>query len=61
MVCAAGRRLRVLVTSSDLPRYDGNPNTGQPGVTATAFAPARQAVATDVGPSHIVLPVSGWA
>ena len=58
MVFRAGHRLRVLVTSSDFPRYDRNPNTGELGVEATSFVTARQRVfhAGDRA-SHLVLPV----
>jgi len=58
IVFAPGHRLRVLVTSSDFPRYDRNPNTGALGVEARELRPARQRVFTDAErPSHIVLPV----
>jgi uncharacterized protein len=54
-----GERLRVLVTSSDFPRYDRNPNTGQLGVEATGSVPALQRVFHDAErPSHLVLPVA---
>jgi len=57
-VFRAGHRLRVLVTSSDFPRYDRNPNTGALGVEATTTVPARQHVFHDGSrASHIVLPV----
>jgi putative CocE/NonD family hydrolase len=55
---ATGHRLRVLVTSSDFPRYDRNPNTGDLGVEATVLRPARQRVFADAErPSHVVLPL----
>jgi putative CocE/NonD family hydrolase len=58
MVFLAGHRLRVLVTSSDFPRYDRNPNTGEHGVHAITGRAARQRVYHDSRhPSHIVLPV----
>ncbi|XVQ14517.1 CocE/NonD family hydrolase [Spirillospora sp. CA-255316] len=58
MVFLAGHRLRVLVTSSDFPRYDRNPNTGEQGVHATAGRPAHQRVYHDARhPSHVLLPV----
>ncbi|MBS1864230.1 MAG: CocE/NonD family hydrolase [Actinobacteria bacterium] len=54
----AGHRLRVIVTSSDFPRYDRNPNTGCVGVRATRTEPARQRVFLDARhPSAIRLPV----
>jgi putative CocE/NonD family hydrolase len=56
---APGERLRVLVTSSDFPRYDRNPNTGELGVEAVASVPALQRIFHDrEHPSHIVLPVA---
>ena len=58
IVFKAGHRIRVLVTSSDFPRYDRNPNTGELGVDATRTVPSRQRVyCTAEYPSHIVLPV----
>jgi uncharacterized protein len=55
---APGQRLRVLVTSSDFPRYDRNPNTGELGVEATVLKPARQQVFHDrERASHLILPV----
>jgi uncharacterized protein len=58
MVFRAGHRLRVLVTSSDFPRYDRNPNTGELGVEATTFVTARQTVFHDSDrASHLVLPI----
>ena len=58
MVFRAGHRLRVLVTSSDFPRYDRNPNTGELGVDATTLVTARQRVFHDGDrASHLVLPL----
>jgi putative CocE/NonD family hydrolase len=56
---APGERLRVLVTSSDFPRYDRNPNTGELGVEAASSVPALQRIFHDrAHPSHLVLPVT---
>lgn len=58
IVFKAGHRIRVLVTSSDFPRYDRNPNTGELGTKATSTEPALQRVFHDANrPSAIVLPV----
>ena len=58
MVFGAGHRLRLLVTSSDFPRYDRNPNTGEQPSVAASSAPALQRIYRDAAhPSHIVLPV----
>jgi putative CocE/NonD family hydrolase len=62
IIFPAGSRLRLLLTSSDFPRYDRNPNTGEPGVAASESVAARQSVGCDrVHPSHIILPVVEWA
>jgi putative CocE/NonD family hydrolase len=58
IVFPAGARLRLLVTSSDFPRYDRNPNTGEPGVRATRSVAARQATGCDsLRPSSLMLGV----
>jgi hypothetical protein len=58
MVFEAGHRLRVLVSSSDFPRYDANPNTGESSYDATRTVGARQTVFHDAQrASHVVLPV----
>ncbi len=57
-VFRTGHRIRVLVTSSDFPRYDRNPNTGELGVAATSTAPALQRIFHEAErASHILLPV----
>jgi putative CocE/NonD family hydrolase len=57
-VFRAGHRLRVQVTSSNFPRWDRNPNTGEPPQTATTLRPARQRIFHDASrPSRIALPV----
>lgn len=58
MLFRAGHRLRVLVTSSDFPRYDRNPNTGELGINATRFRPAHQRVYRNAEhATHLLLPV----
>lgn len=58
IVFRAGHRIRVLVTSSDFPRYDRNPNTGELGVEATTTVPALQRIFHDADrASHVLLPV----
>ncbi len=55
---AAGHRIRVDVSSSNWPRLDVNPNTGEPVGRHTHQVVAEQAVYADAErPSHIVLPV----
>lgn len=43
-VFKAGHRIRVLITSSDFPRYDRNPNTGESPYSATHMEPAVQQI-----------------
>jgi len=53
-----GHRIRVLVSSSDFPRYERNPNTGERPWEATVFEPVLQRVFHDAErASAIVLPV----
>lgn len=53
-----GHRLRLLITSSDFPRYDRNPNTGELAHEATRLVPALQRVHHDaLYPSCIRLSV----
>jgi hypothetical protein len=60
IVFRAGHRIRVIVSSSDFPRYERNPNTGEDPWLATRFEPARQRVFHDASrPSSVVLPVIG--
>lgn len=57
MAFLAGHRLRIMITSSDFPRYDRNPNTGENPADAKAFAVVLQQVFHDsMRASHIVLP-----
>jgi putative CocE/NonD family hydrolase len=54
----AGHRIRVDVSSSNWPRLDVNPNTGEPMGRHTGQVVAQQTVYVDVDrPSHVVLPV----
>ncbi|MEX2480283.1 MAG: CocE/NonD family hydrolase [Gammaproteobacteria bacterium] len=58
MLFRAGHRLTVLITSSDFPRYDRNPNNGELAHEARRFVPALQRVFRDsTRPSRILLPV----
>lgn len=60
VVVPAGSRLRVIVTSSDFPRYDRNPNTGAVGVRATRVERAVQRLSLDAArASHVGLRVRG--
>jgi predicted acyl esterase len=54
-----GHRIRVDISSSNFPRFDVNPNTGEP------LGKNRRMVTTDISiqhsatyPSHIVLPLA---
>ena len=57
-VFPAGHSVRVAVSSSNSPRFEANPNTGEPFHQETARIVADQTVYHDaVRPSHITLPV----
>ena len=55
---ARGHRIRIDVSSSNFPRLDLNPNTGEPMGRHTHQVPAQQTLYLDADrPSHAVLPV----
>jgi putative CocE/NonD family hydrolase len=57
-VFKAGHRIRLYVSSSNFPRFDRNPNTGEPLAVATRMVPAEQTIFHDAArPSALVLPV----
>ena len=57
-VFAPGHRLRLEVSSSNFPRYERNPNTGEPAGTATSVVVAHQRVLHETAfASHVRLPV----
>jgi putative CocE/NonD family hydrolase len=57
-VFLAGHRIRIHITSSNFPRWDRNPNTGEPATEATTFRVARQRIHRDRShPSRITLPI----
>lgn len=54
----AGHRIRVEISSSNFPRFDRNPNTGESPALTTNLANAMQSVHhSSWAPSRIVLPV----
>jgi putative CocE/NonD family hydrolase len=56
---AAGHRIRVDVSSSNFPRFDVNPNTGEPIGRERRRVVAENTVFHDrARPSHVVLPVA---
>lgn len=58
MVFKAGHRLRVIITSSDFPRYDRNSNTGESSVDAVGGVSALQKIYHEGRyASHLVLPI----
>jgi putative CocE/NonD family hydrolase len=58
MVFRRGHRIRLEVAGSNFPRFDRNPNTGEPAATARSAASAIQAVQHGrQAPSRIMLPV----
>ncbi|MAG37681.1 MAG: antibiotic hydrolase [Dehalococcoidia bacterium] len=53
-----GHRIRIDVASSNLPRFDVNPNTGEPMGRHTHMVRARNTIYLDSAhPSHIVVPI----
>jgi len=57
-VFKAGHRIRVEIASSNFPRFDRNPQTGETSAETDRLEPALQRVFHDeTRPSHIVLPV----
>jgi len=58
LVFRHGHRIRVDISSSNFPRFDVNPNTGEPLNDNRRWAVADNAVYHDAAhPSHIVLPI----
>lgn len=54
----AGHRIRLDIASSNFPRFDRNPQTGEASGEASRLEPALQRVFhDDLRPSHVVLPV----
>lgn len=57
-VFKAGHRIRLDVSSSNFPRFDVNPNTGEPEGLARLKRIATNTVHVDRDrPSHVVLPI----
>ena len=57
-VFKAGHRIRVEIASSNFPRFDRNPQTGEASAEAGRLEPALQHVFHDeTRPSHVVLPI----
>ncbi|MGA2737170.1 MAG: CocE/NonD family hydrolase [Bryobacteraceae bacterium] len=53
-----GHRIRMEISSSNFPRFDRNPNTGEPVADATELRKATQTVYHDARrPSYVLLPV----
>ena len=53
-----GHRIRIDISSSNFPRFDVNPNTGEPLGRHTRFDTAINTVYLDAGrPSQILLPI----
>ena len=54
----AGHRIRLDISSSNFPRFDPNPNTGEPLNDHTHRVIARNTIYHDAAhPSHVILPV----
>ncbi|MBI1874763.1 MAG: CocE/NonD family hydrolase [Acidobacteria bacterium] len=55
-----GHRIRIDISSSNFPRFDPNPNTGEPLAKHTRIVVAKNSIYHDaMHPSHVVLPVVG--
>ena len=55
---ARGHRIRVDISSSNFPRLDVNPNSGEPlGVSRMTIVAENTVFHDSLRPSHIVLPV----
>jgi putative CocE/NonD family hydrolase len=55
---APGHRMRIDIASSSFPKFDVNPNTGEPLGRHTRTVKAANTVYLDSGqPSHVVLPI----
>ncbi|MEP6780992.1 MAG: CocE/NonD family hydrolase C-terminal non-catalytic domain-containing protein, partial [Gemmatimonadaceae bacterium] len=53
-----GHRIRVDISSSNFPRFDANPNTGEPLGKNRRMIPTNISVQHSARfPSHIILPV----
>jgi putative CocE/NonD family hydrolase len=58
LVFKQGHRIRLDVSSSNFPRFDVNPNTGEPLNDNRRWSVADNAIFHDAErPSHILLPV----
>ena len=54
----AGHRIRLDISSSNFPRFDVNPNTGEPMGRHTRMQTAQNSVFVDQQhPSNVILPV----
>jgi uncharacterized protein len=54
----AGHQIRLEIASSNFPKFDRNPNTGEPAALARQTRPAMQTVFHDSKyPSYVVLPI----
>src|SRR5690606_26781819 len=56
-----GHRIRIAVSSSNYPRFDGNPNTGTPlALEYENMQVARNRIYVGAArPSHVLLPITG--
>ena len=54
----AGHRIRLDISSSNFPRFDPNPNTGEPLNAHARTMVARNTIYHDAAhPSHVILPI----
>ncbi|MBZ0290473.1 MAG: CocE/NonD family hydrolase, partial [Anaerolineae bacterium] len=53
-----GHRMRLDIASASFPRWDRNPNTGEPFGISAYMHPARQTILHDAAhPSRVILPI----
>jgi putative CocE/NonD family hydrolase len=58
LVVKRGHRIRLDISSSNFPRFDLNPNTGEPLNDNRSWRVAENSIYLDPGhPSHIILPI----
>ena len=54
----AGHQIRLEISSSNFPRYNANPNTGEPlGESSEVVSATQKVLHTSSYPSHILLPI----
>ncbi len=61
IVFSKGHKIRVLISSSNSPRFEPNPNTGKPsGIDDETKVAENTIYLNSKYPSHILLPIVTW-